>query len=154
MVRVTILILRAYAMKDHQQSLKLIRFQLSSHGTEAPTAWIKLGNILQFLAGGCIFYCLLAVSRPGERRDDGADGLEGTATSATWRPVLDGGRSTKEAAGQLAAARPWLFGGSRADAISNMKAGRHQRVADIMRQRVDGAIMRRSALRPAGASTC
>ncbi len=32
------------------------------------------------------------------------------ATSATWRPVLDGGRPTKEAAGQLPAARPWLFG--------------------------------------------
>jgi len=37
-------ILRADAMKAHLQSLKLTRFQLSSHGTEAPTAWIKAGN--------------------------------------------------------------------------------------------------------------
>lgn len=29
--------------------------------------------------------------------------LEIPATTATWRPVLDGGRPTKEAAGQLAA---------------------------------------------------
>ncbi|OJW60920.1 MAG: hypothetical protein BGO55_30865 [Sphingobacteriales bacterium 50-39] len=100
-----------------------------------------------------IIPCLWTASRTGERRDDGADGLEGTATSAMWRPVLDGRRPTKEAAGQPAAARPWLFGGSGADARSNMKAGRHQRVADIMRQRVDGAIMRQSVLRPAGAST-
>jgi len=96
---------------------------------------------------------LFGGSRPGERRDDGADGLEATATSAIWRPVLAGGGPTKEAAGQPAAARPWLFGGSGADAISNMEAGRHQRVADIMRQRVDETIMRRSVLRPAGAST-
>ena len=55
-----------------------------------------------------------------------------------WRPVLDGERPTKEAAGQLAAARPWLFGRSEAEAKSNITAGRHRQVADIMRQRVGG----------------
>jgi len=41
-------------------------------------------------------------SRPGERRDDGADGLEVTATSAMWRPVLDGGRPMQASGAKVA----------------------------------------------------